>query len=172
MGVAVVTRSGELSRLKLVEGLKSLSPEGSYREPLYQFQAIFIYGVETVSIKTMSRAWDNSSAKGSALLVLLAIADNAKDNGIAWPGIISISERSRLSKRQVIRIIEQLEKSEDLEVIRKKSGNCYWIKCWGLDGPDFIYCEDCGAIEDVFHKVFLHQHHPDKEKKPNYTITL
>ena len=42
MGVAVVTRSGELSRLKLVEGLKSLSPEGSYREPLYQFQAIFI----------------------------------------------------------------------------------------------------------------------------------
>ena len=172
MGAAVVSKSGELSRLKLVEGLKSPSPEGSYCEPLYQFQAIFIYGVETVSIKTMGRAWDNSLAKGSALLVLLAIADNARDNGLAWPGIKSISKRSRLSKRQVIRIIEQLEKAEDLEVIRKKSGNCYWIKCWGLEGPDFIYCKDCGAIEDVFHEVLLDQHHPDKANKPDYMITL
>jgi len=40
-----------------------------------------------MSIKVMSYVWEASKAKGSELLLLLAIADHAADDGYCWPGI-------------------------------------------------------------------------------------
>lgn len=73
-----------------------------------------------MSVKRMSSVWDSSIHKGSSLLLLLAIADNANDYGHAWPGIEVLSKKTRLSERQVMRIIQVLEDSGELFVFRRE----------------------------------------------------
>lgn len=64
-------------------------------------------------------AWviENSSHKGSALLVMLMIANCANENGSdCWPSLPRLAKDTRLSKRQVLRVIEVLEKSGEITV--------------------------------------------------------
>lgn len=68
-----------------------------------------------MSIKVMSEVWEHSKATSGALLVLLAIADNANEQGIAWPSLMTLARKSRLSERQVRRQLRQLEESGELE---------------------------------------------------------
>jgi hypothetical protein len=53
-----------------------------------------------MSIRVQSHVWETSPAKGSDLLVLLAIADFANDDGVAWPGVDTLARKARISKRQ------------------------------------------------------------------------
>ena len=63
-----------------------------------------------MSIKVMEWVWTNSLAKGSALLLLLAIADHANADGTgAWPSLESLSNKTRLSERSVRYILRDLE---------------------------------------------------------------
>ena len=62
-----------------------------------------------MSVHVSSWLWRNSTAKGSELLLLLAIADWADDNGKAWPSVDTLSQKTRLSKRQTQSIVRQLE---------------------------------------------------------------
>ena len=64
----------------------------------------------------MNRVWKQSQQKGSALLLLLAIADNANDEGICWPGMQYLAEKTRLSKRQVQRLILDLDGTDELAI--------------------------------------------------------
>lgn len=65
----------------------------------------------------MTWVWDNApDVNGSELLVLLAIADEAGSDGRnAYPGVTTLKERSRISERQVRRILKNLR---DRGVIR------------------------------------------------------
>ncbi len=101
-----------------------------------------------MSIQCMNRVWKYSKQKGSGLLLLLAIADVARDNGVAWPGIRGLARKTRVSKRTVIRLIQKAEQAGELQVRRFTRGNTYWLSVWGWEGPDFRYCENCGAIDD------------------------
>lgn len=69
-----------------------------------------------MSIKILSRVWEKSKAKGSGLLVLLAIADNSNDENIAWPSIKTISKKARMSERNVQYAIQKLVELGELEV--------------------------------------------------------
>ena len=70
-----------------------------------------------MSIRVMTNVWENSIAKGSVLLLLLAIADNANDDGEAWPGTEYLAHKIRMSERQVIRLRQKLYDSGELEYI-------------------------------------------------------
>ena len=48
----------------------------------------------------MARVWEWSAASGGGLLALLAIADFANDNGVAWPSLSVLAAKARLSVRQ------------------------------------------------------------------------
>lgn len=61
-----------------------------------------------MSIRVMGDVWARSRAKGSALLLLLAIADQARDDGTAWPSVELMSRRIRMSERQVHRLVSHL----------------------------------------------------------------
>jgi DNA-binding MarR family transcriptional regulator len=61
-----------------------------------------------VSIRIMSRVWDEADASGGALLVLLALANFADDDGICWPRIETVAHKARLTPRQVSSIITSL----------------------------------------------------------------
>ncbi len=70
-----------------------------------------------MSIRVMSKVWSTSAHKGSALLLLLAIADFAHDDGTgAWPSIATLADKVRMSPRQVTRLLHRLEASGELVV--------------------------------------------------------
>lgn len=81
-----------------------------------------------MSIKEMSRVWSDSKCKGNELLLLLAIADNANDSGYCYPGIAYLAQKTRMSERTVIRMIDELETVGELAAIRRRTkGNRYMI---------------------------------------------
>lgn len=74
-----------------------------------------------MSIKVMSWVWDNSQTKGAHKLVLLALADQANDDGFCWPAIPTIARRcGDLSDRYVQYILADLVKTGELEIIRRR----------------------------------------------------
>lgn len=81
-----------------------------------------------MSISEMSRIWKDSSQKGNHLLLLLAIADNANDDGYAFPGISYLAHKTRMAERTVIRMIDDLTASGELIALRRRTkGNRYMV---------------------------------------------
>lgn len=62
-----------------------------------------------MSIKLMSYVWEHANAKGADLLLLLALADMANDDGDSWPSVATLAKRTRLDIRRVRRMLKQLE---------------------------------------------------------------
>jgi hypothetical protein len=54
-----------------------------------------------MSIKIMSIVWAKAPVDSGALLVLLALADNADDTGKAFPGVPYLAAKARMSERNV-----------------------------------------------------------------------
>jgi hypothetical protein len=76
-----------------------------------------------MSIYVMSRVWAGSRHKGGALLLMLALADFAHDDGTnAYPSIATLARKTRMSDRQVQRLIQQCEKSGELLAQRSTDG--------------------------------------------------
>lgn len=71
-----------------------------------------------MSIRVMSLVWEHSKQQGSALLVLLAIADFADDDGYCYPSVERLAHKSRMSVRNVRYILRQLEESGELVIER------------------------------------------------------
>jgi len=69
-----------------------------------------------MSIRVMDRVWQHSQQSSGALLVLLAIADFADDEGVAFPSIGTLARKARLSERQVQRVIAELVAAQELAV--------------------------------------------------------
>ena len=88
-----------------------------------------------MSIHIMDHVWNSSRHKGSALLLLLAVADHANDLGIAWPGLVSLAKKTRLTKRNVQRLIVRLEdEAEKPSELRLRKGEgprgCHLYQVW------------------------------------------
>lgn len=83
-----------------------------------------------MSIKVMSTIWDQSSHEGSTLLLLLALADHASDDGVCWPGIPRLARKARKTERHIKRLLTKLEGSGELYIVRgagRGNTNMYYI---------------------------------------------
>ena len=49
----------------------------------------------------MTSVWQFSPFKGTTLLIHLALADHANDEGVCWPSQKSLAEKARCTTRQV-----------------------------------------------------------------------
>ncbi len=77
---------------------------------------------EGMSIHVMSYVWRTSKAKGSDLLLLLAIADHAHDDGCkAFPSVDHLAKKTRLSRRQTQYNMRSLVEMGEL-VIEENAG--------------------------------------------------
>ena len=91
-----------------------------------------------MSVKVITRVWDTSKQKRAPLLVMLALADFADDNGYCFPGIESLAFKARVTDRGVKGIISRLVSSgEVLEAKGRGRGNrsVYRVVC-GLSKED------------------------------------
>lgn len=68
-----------------------------------------------MSIKVMTLVWDNSRHKASELLLLLALADFAHDDGGGiYPSVATLCGKVRMAERSVRYILRKLEASGEL----------------------------------------------------------
>lgn len=74
-----------------------------------------------MSVHTMAKVWFGSKHSGSARLMMLAIADFSDDDGRAYPSVGTLATKCRMSPRQAIRTLGELEASGELQV-RKNAG--------------------------------------------------
>lgn len=91
-----------------------------------------------MSIKVMNLVWERSANKGSALLLELAIADHAHDDGTgAWPSVETLARKTRLTPRNTQMLLRKLEASKEIET-RLGEGpfgcNAYVISLKSLGG--------------------------------------
>jgi len=75
----------------------------------------------------MTQVWEHSQATGGQLLVLLAIADCADDQGKAWPSVPTLAKKARITKRHTQKVIKQLKDMGELAIDQKTSGH------WGTN---------------------------------------
>lgn len=69
-----------------------------------------------MSVRMISRVWDVSAHKGNDLLMLLAIADFADDDGNAYPSVTTLANKCRMKQRNANLILAALRESGELEV--------------------------------------------------------
>lgn len=81
-----------------------------------------------MSVHVLSWALRHSEARQSDRLVLLVLADHAKDDGTAaWPSVQTIAEQARISERQAQRALRSLEAAGEIRQSgRSKSGTTVW----------------------------------------------
>jgi hypothetical protein len=70
----------------------------------------------------MTAVWELSKTKDHDLLVLLAIADNARDDGLAWPGRKLIARKARVDERTVTRSVKRLETLGEIAILSRGTG--------------------------------------------------
>lgn len=73
-----------------------------------------------MSLKATTHAWRTGGISPTAKLVLLAIADHADDEGVAWPSIGRIEAFTGLARSSVCRLLDELEAAGLIE--RKRGG--------------------------------------------------
>jgi hypothetical protein len=88
-----------------------------------------------MSIKVMTRVWEHSQHGGGTLLVLLALADYANDNGICWPDVATLATKARLTDRQVSNVLNDLIRDGDLAMVagRGRGKHSTYAVLVGLD---------------------------------------
>lgn len=74
-----------------------------------------------MSVRMLARVWDCSRHAGNDLLMLLAIADFADDDGRAYPSVARLAEKCRMTSRNANKVIAELRKGGELD-IRQNEG--------------------------------------------------
>lgn len=65
----------------------------------------------------MAQVWGHSRQSGGALLVLLALADFADDQGRSWPSVPVLAEKARMSERNARYVLRSLETAGEIATI-------------------------------------------------------
>lgn len=69
-----------------------------------------------MSAKVYAAVWKHSKHKGGALLLLLALADHADDEGVCWPGVKRLASMCKVTERQIGRLLVELRESGELAI--------------------------------------------------------
>jgi Helix-turn-helix domain len=76
-----------------------------------------------MSIPLTNAVWKHSKQKSGGLVVLLAIADYANQEGNAWPAVSTLAKKTRMSPRNVQRWLRKIECDGELLIIPNQSGH-------------------------------------------------
>lgn len=79
-----------------------------------------------MSVSIMSAVFKHSKATLGSRLVLLAIADCANDDALAWPNVKTLAGKCRLSERETQYCLRKLEELGELKITARKKENGGW----------------------------------------------
>jgi hypothetical protein len=114
-------------KMNAVETLLNPTSEFTNRQPVAEKSAprnvgqqaggrFVAFGVWPLSITLMSAVWRIHCNTPAEKLVLLALADNANDDGACWPSRSTIARKTGLSEQGVRNQVESLSKSKLITV--------------------------------------------------------
>ena len=75
-----------------------------------------------MSVKIMTWVWDNSPYEGKALLIHLAMADHANDDGMCFPSQEGLAKKSRSSVRYVRDVVNDMVVQGLVELVKESNG--------------------------------------------------
>ncbi|MBI3166622.1 MAG: helix-turn-helix domain-containing protein [Chloroflexi bacterium] len=75
-----------------------------------------------MSVETSNRVWKQSGKGGTPLLLLLAMADWSDDWGYCHPSIEQMAAKCRQTERNILNLIADLEKSNELRRLARGKG--------------------------------------------------
>jgi hypothetical protein len=70
-----------------------------------------------MSVKWISHVWQSSPYRGERLLLHLALADFASDEGICWPSQTTLARKARCSVNWVRLSIAQMVRDDLIEIV-------------------------------------------------------
>jgi len=76
-----------------------------------------------MSVHVMSKVWKCAPYEGGTLLVLLALADWADDDGLCWPSVPVLAKKARLKDRQTRYALRQLEEDGFISTDEQRGRN-------------------------------------------------
>lgn len=90
-----------------------------------------------MAISKMVDVWKYSSQSGTKLLAMLALADWTNEDGYAFPSYERLADKLRCSKRNAIRVCQELAEAGELEIIERPGhSNLFRIVPEGLPEPE------------------------------------
>jgi hypothetical protein len=106
-----------------------------------------------MSIKIMAEVWEHSQAKGSDLLLLLALADHADSvHALCWPSVQRLALLIRMSERNTQYLLRKLEADGHIAIQLRGSSrrtNLYRIhRPWCKDYTGHKCADANGCTED------------------------
>jgi hypothetical protein len=69
-----------------------------------------------MSIKIQSQVWDHSGQREGRLLLLVALAETANDDGWAWPSVPTLARKVRMSDRYVQLMLKDIEDDGEISI--------------------------------------------------------
>lgn len=73
-----------------------------------------------MSLSVSDWVWKHSPHKGTDLLMMLAIADAANDDGMAYPGMAHLARKARISKTRAQAVVRKLKQAGAITVLINK----------------------------------------------------
>ncbi len=90
-----------------------------------------------MSVEHTSRVWKQAKQNGAKLLLLLAIADFANANGVAFPSVSTLAKMTRTDERHIRRRLNELTSSGDLAIYRRRRRTSFYIVRVGQSEEEF-----------------------------------
>lgn len=115
-----------------------------------------------MSIRIMADVWAFAPQKGSKLLLLLAIADFADDDGKAFPSLETLSKKIRMSERNTQYLLRTLEKEGALKIEYRPYHPSLYTVLRG-EGANFAPLHKNAGVENP--SIGCNPLHPIRHKK-------
>lgn len=103
-----------------------------------------------MSIRTLTRVWESSRHAGTDLLMLLAIADFADDDGAAYPSVEKLARKCRMKPRNCQYILRVLTDSGELEIHQNqgpKGTNLYQVNLAALGVQQSAWVQGSAGVQ-------------------------
>lgn len=76
-----------------------------------------------MSVTAMKWVFEHSQTRGSARVLMLALADMANDDGECYPGKANLARKVNVTPQQITRLIQECERLGELKVIPRKGAH-------------------------------------------------
>jgi hypothetical protein len=73
-----------------------------------------------MAVEAITYVWQSTKQSGSGLVMMLALADYANQDGVCWPGIEALAEKCRMTERNAQLLLKRLAKDSEIIIHRNK----------------------------------------------------